>query len=60
VGKEQGAEKRRKKLMKQIIIYFALSAMLFALCSSADAQQTGKISASVSLMEALLLVWRAT
>ena len=43
MGKEQGAEKRRRKLMKQIIIYFALSALLFALCFSAEAQQPKKV-----------------
>jgi putative ABC transport system substrate-binding protein len=43
VGKEQGAEKRRRKLMKQIIIYFALSAMLFAFCFRVQAQQPAKI-----------------
>jgi putative ABC transport system substrate-binding protein len=29
--------------MKKILIYLALSAMLFALCASASAQQTGKV-----------------
>ena len=34
---------RRRKLMKKIFIHVALSAVLFALCSSADAQQPTKV-----------------
>ena len=33
----------RKKDMKKIITVLALCAMLFALCSSAEAQQAGKV-----------------
>jgi putative tryptophan/tyrosine transport system substrate-binding protein len=37
-------EEENEKLMKRKITVLALSAVLFALCSSADAQQTGKVA----------------
>jgi hypothetical protein len=36
-------EEENEKLMKRKITVFALSAMLFALCGSVDAQQPGKV-----------------
>ena len=45
MGREQSAEKRsRRKLMSKIFVGLALSAMLFAPCFSASAQQPGKVS----------------
>jgi putative tryptophan/tyrosine transport system substrate-binding protein len=48
LGIEHGAEsraqkKRRRKFMRIKVIGFALCTMLFALCGSAAAQQTGKV-----------------
>ena len=40
----EGEEERTEKLMKKRITVLALSAMLFALSVSANAQQTGKVS----------------
>jgi hypothetical protein len=37
-------EEENGKLMKRKITVFALSAMLFALCGSVDAQQAGKVA----------------
>jgi putative tryptophan/tyrosine transport system substrate-binding protein len=37
-------EEENEKLMKRKITVFALSAMLFALCGSVEAQQTGKVA----------------
>src|ERR1700752_1497632 len=39
----QRSEKKSRKLMRKIFIYLGLTAMLFALCFSAQAQQPTKI-----------------
>jgi putative tryptophan/tyrosine transport system substrate-binding protein len=58
-------EEENEKLMKRKITVFALSAMLFALCDSVDAQQTGKVfrigyldPSTASSMAGLLEVFR--
>src|SRR2546422_8423740 len=54
-----------KKLMRKMIVHLTLCAMLFALCFSAEAQQTGKIfrigfldSSTASGMAGLLEAFR--
>src|SRR5947208_585621 len=54
-----------KKLMRKMIVHLTLCAMLFALCFSAEAQQTGKIfrigfldSSTASGMAGLLETFR--
>ena len=49
-----------EKHMKKKITVLTLCAMLFALCSSADAQQTGKIFRIGFLDKALLPVARSS
>jgi len=43
VGKLQGAAKTPEEVMKKTFFGLALGAMLFALCSSAEAQQPKKV-----------------
>jgi ABC-type uncharacterized transport system substrate-binding protein len=43
MGREQGAEKRWGGLMRKKLVGLALCAMLYALCVSAEAQQSGKV-----------------